>query len=417
MEVAFSSLLQHAAGETIALDCSFVSTDNVEMPTSTEAYLALNLLPKIGPIRVGRLLARFGSPQAILSASPRELSSVPGIGAEMAAQIAGWEDRIDLAEEKRRIAEHGIRLLTLEDPAYPESLKRIHDPPFLLYMKGTITPADAAAVAVVGSRRTTHYGREQAKKLSFQLAKAGFCIVSGLARGIDTAAHEAALAARGRTLAVLGSGIGHVYPPENQSLADRIAENGAVLSEFPVLYVPDKQSFPLRNRIVAGLCQGLLVVEAPAWSGALITANQALEQGRSVFAVPGPIDRPTSEGCHRLIQQGATLVCSADDIVEELGLAINSLPLEFDLEPAAAAPDEDAGIRPAPTTPGPPARQVELSELERRLLAVLEQGDATIDRLAEVASTPPGLASAALLQLEMKRLVKQLPGKTFSKAG
>lgn len=385
------------------------------MLTATEAYLALNLLPKIGPIRVRRLMGRFGAPQAILAAGVRELAGVPGIGAEMAAQIAGWEDRIDLPEEKRRIADHGIRLLTLDDSDYPESLRQIHDPPFLLYMKGSIRPGDAAAVAVVGSRRTTHYGREQAKRLSFQLAKAGFTIVSGLARGIDTAAHEAALAAGGRTLAVLGSGIGHVYPPENQGLADRIAERGAVLSEFPVLYVPDKQSFPLRNRIVAGLCQGLLVVEAPAWSGALITANQALEQGRAVFAVPGPIDRPTSEGCHRLIQQGATLVCSAEDVVEELGLAINTLPLDFGTEtdPAPAPSGKDA----APGMPATPARHLELSEMERLLLDRLGEGDATIDLLAEAAGIPPGLASAALLQLEMKRLVRQRPGKTFSKAG
>ncbi len=393
------------------------------MLNATEAYLALNLLPKIGPIRVRRLMERFASPQSILSASIRELSLVPGIGSEMASQIFGWEDRIDLVEEKRRIAEHGIRLLTLDDSTYPEALRQIHDPPFLLYMKGTITPADAAAVAVVGSRRTTHYGREQAKKLSFQLAKAGFTIVSGLARGIDTAAHEASLAAGGRTLAVLGSGIGNVYPPENQSLADRIAEHGAVLSEFPVLYVPDKQSFPLRNRIVAGLCQGLLVVEAPAWSGALITANQALEQGRSVFAVPGPIDRPTSEGCHRLIQQGATLVCSAEDVVEELGLAINTLPLDYgEGKTQGTAENSSSGERAslhnkAESPPQTPVRQIELSDLERRMLDRLEQGNATIDDLAAAGGTHAGLASAALLQLEMKRLVRQLPGKTFAKAG
>lgn len=379
------------------------------MLTATESYLALNLLPNIGPIRVRRLLERLGSPQAILAAPLRDLLAVPGIGEEMASHIADWENRIDLAEERCRIADHGISLLTLDDPSYPAALRTIHDPPFLLYMKGTITPADAASVGVVGSRRTTHYGREQAKKLSFQLARAGFTIVSGLARGIDTAAHEAALAAGGRTLAVLGSGIGNVYPPENQALADRIAESGAVLSEFPVLYVPDKQSFPLRNRIVAGLSQGLLVVEAPAWSGALITANSALEQGRSVFAVPGPIDRPTSEGCHRLIQQGAKLVCSAEDVVDELGLEINSLPLDF----SAPASENSPSGSDAP----PPARHVELSELERCLLDQLADGDATLDRLAETVTAPPGRLAAALLQLEMKRLVRQLPGKTFSKAG
>ena len=377
------------------------------MISATEAYLALNLLPNIGPIRVRRLLERFDKPESILAAGVPELLSVPGIGEEMATQIADWENRVDLGEELRRIADHGITLLSQDDPLYPVALHRIHDPPFLLYMRGALTPADAASVAVVGSRRMTHYGREQARKFSFQLARAGFTIVSGLARGIDTAAHEAALAAGGRTIAVLGSGIGHLYPPENQALADRIAEQGAVLSEYPVLYVPDKQSFPLRNRIVAGLSSGLLVVEAPARSGALITANQALEQGRSVFAIPGPIDRPSSEGCHRLIQQGASLVCSAEDVIEELGSGINTLPLQYD------SPTQD-DVSPSPPTP---QRQIDLSELEERLVRELALGDATIDALAEALGVAAGRIGAALLQLEMKCLVRQLPGKYFSKAG
>jgi DNA processing protein len=373
--------------------------------TSKEAFLALNLLPRIGPIRVRRLLERFDRPQAILTAKRNELLDVPGIGEEMADHLTDWENRIDLEEEKRRIADHGITLLTLDDEEYPPALRTIHDPPFLLYIRGHITPADTAAIGVVGSRRTTHYGKEQAKKLSFQLAKAGFCIVSGLARGIDTAAHEAALAAEGRTLAVLGSGIGNVYPPENQALADRIAENGAVISEFPVLYVPDKQSFPLRNRIVAGISQGLLVVEAPVRSGSLITANQALEQGRTVFAVPGPIDRPTSEGCHRLIQQGATLVCSAQDIIDELGLEINQLALDFTSERCDPSDERNAV----------PRRQPDLSDGEKLVLAALEPGDSTIDALAEATGLPAGKVSATLLQLELKSLVKQLPGKYFTK--
>ncbi len=388
-------------------DCSNVPVYYNDAMTSKDAFLALNLLPGIGPIRVRRLLERFERPENILNASAKTLAEVPGIGGEMACQIHTWQDRIDLPEEQRRIADHGIILVTVDDASYPAALRTIHDPPFLLYVKGTLTAADAAAIGVVGSRRTTHYGREQAKKLSFQLARAGFCIVSGLARGIDTAAHEAALAAGGRTLAVLGSGIGNIYPPENQALAGRIAENGAVISEFPVLYVPDKQSFPLRNRIVAGLSRGLLVVEAPARSGALITANQALEQGRSVFAVPGPIDRLSSEGCHRLIQQGATLVCSAQDVIDELGLEINSLALDF-------SRDEERVLQNATDKP---SRSITLSETERQILMELEQGDATIDSLAESTTLPAGRVSATLLQLELKRLVKQLPGKYFTKAG
>lgn len=373
--------------------------------TSKEAFLALNLLPRIGPIRVRRLLERFDRPQAILSAKRNELVSVPGIGEEMADQLTDWENRIDLAEEQRRISDHGISLLTLDDEDYPPALRTIYDPPFLLYIKGRIIPADRAAIGVVGSRRTTHYGREQAKKLSFQLAKAGFSIVSGLARGIDTAAHEAALAANGRTLAVLGSGIGNVYPPENQALADRIAEHGAVISEFPVLYVPDKQSFPLRNRIVAGISRGLLVVEAPVRSGSLITANQALEQGRTVFAVPGPIDRPTSEGCHRLIQQGAKLVCSAQDIIDELDLEIGFLALD----------DTPRAKGNSPGTIAEPRREPILSEGERLILTELADGDSTIDTLVTATGMPAGKVSATLLQLELKSLVKQLPGKYFTK--
>lgn len=368
--------------------------------TSKDAFLVLNLLPRIGPVRVRRLLEQFGRPEEILSASESDLQAVAGIGREMAGQIRGWEDLVDLEEEKRRMTDRGIVALTIEEENYPPALREIHDPPFLLYMKGALRPSDAAAVGVVGSRRTTHYGTEQARKLSFQLARAGFCIVSGLARGIDTAAHEAALAAEGRTVAVLGSGIGNVYPPENQALADRIAENGAVISEFPVLYVPDKQSFPLRNRIVAGMSQGLLVVEAPARSGALITANQALEQGRTVFAVPGPIDRPTSEGCHRLIRQGAVLVCGAQDVVDELSAGLNTLALDFSDEATATEPAR---------------RTVETSPTEDAILVELEGRELTIDALAEATGVPPREVGTCLMRLEMKRAVKQLPGKYFVK--
>lgn len=368
---------------------------------STEAYLALNLLPKIGPIRVRRMLEQFQTPERILSANRSDLRKVPGIGEEMADQIADWENQIDLEEEKRRISSHDIQLVTLEDDEYPSSLREIHDPPFLLYVKGRLLPRDTQAIGVVGSRRTTHYGKEQARKLSFQLARAGLTIVSGLARGIDTAAHEAALAANGRTVAVLGSGIGNLYPPENQALAEQISKgNGAVISEFPVLYVPDKQSFPLRNRIVSGMSRGLLVVEAPARSGSLITANQALEQGRTVFAVPGPIDRPTSEGCNRLIQQGALLVCGARDILDEIDTGFSELSLDF------SGPEEDEAE---------PGQGAGLSNSERAILRELEGGEQTIDHLSEATGLPAPTLSVALLQLEMRGRIRQLPGKYFTK--
>ena len=270
--------------------------------TERESYLAFNLLPGIGPIRVRRLLDVFGTPQAVLAADRNNLLKVDGIGEDTANRIVRWESAIDLKREKRRIREEGLKLAIPSDEHYPTSLKNTHDPPLALYVKGKLLPSDRHAVAIVGSRRTTHYGIECARKFGFQLAHAGLTVVSGLARGIDTAAHEGALAAHGRTIAVLGSGLGKLYPPENQVLADRIAESGAVVSEFPIDFPGDKQSFPLRNRIVAGWCFGVLVVEAPTRSGALITANQAAEIGRSVYAIPGPIDRPTSQGTNRLIQ-------------------------------------------------------------------------------------------------------------------
>lgn len=369
--------------------------------TRLEAYIALNLLPRIGPIRVQRLLAQFGEPERILSATLSELKSVPGIGPEMAESIRDWENQVDVAEEQRRMQEHGIGAITVEDESYPPALREIHDPPHLLYIKGEILEQDRHAIAVVGSRRVSHYGREAARRLSFQLAHAGVTIVSGLARGIDTAAHEAALAAGGRTIAVLGSGIGHLYPPENAALADKIAENGAVLSEFPVLYVPDRQSFPLRNRIVSGMSQGILVVEAPARSGALITANQAMEQGRNVYAVPGPIDRPTSEGCNRLIQDGAKLVIDSRDVLDEMELLNPPQPRQSEL-----------GLADSAENSGPP-----LDAAEQAVLDAIGDDELPIDTIIDQASLPSAVVSATLLKLEMKRRVKQLPGKYFVKLG
>jgi DNA processing protein len=273
--------------------------------TRTEAYLALNLLPKIGPVRVRRLLEVFGSPERILTAKSREILDVEGFGVDLAETVAGWESRIDLSRELRRIKEEGLSLITLEDALYPKLLKRIYDPPTVLYVRGQLTERDQNALAIVGSRHTTQYGLATSKKIAFQLAYAGYTVISGLARGIDTAAHEGALASKGRTVAVIGAGLGKLYPPENAALAERIAQQGAVVSEFPVDYPPDRQSFPLRNRIVSGWSCGVIVTEAPSRSGALITAQQAAEQGRTVYAVPGNIVRPSSHGCNRLIQEGA----------------------------------------------------------------------------------------------------------------
>jgi DNA processing protein len=368
--------------------------------TEREALIALNMLPRIGPIRVSRLISRFGSAAGVLAAPESRLRSIEGIGNETGAIIHRWEDHTDLAREISDTAERGIEILTPEDELWPAPLREIPDAPVVLYVWGTLEDRDRHALAVVGSRRTTHYGRDCAHKLSFQLAGAGFTIISGLARGIDTAAHEGALAAQGRTVAVLGSGLAKVYPPENMALAQKIADgHGALVSEFPLLTSPDQQTFPQRNRIVAGWCSGLLVIECPRRSGALITANLANEYGRQVYAVPGPIDRPSSEGCNTLIRNGAPLVSDGSQILDDL----SQLPLQPSHGIAAPTPE-----------PSAPAPQATHTEDETLIHQHLGHEEWPIDKIVESTGLPAQQISACLLQLEMKQLVKQLPGSIFT---
>ena len=284
---------------------------------SREAHVALNLIEGVGPVRVRQLLEHFGDAPAILAASRNQLLQVGGIGDDTANAIADWEKSVDLANELKRIADSGCRIVIQSDVEYPASLREIYDPPIVLYVKGALTAKDRNAVAMVGSRQTTHYGIETARKLAYQLAYVGVTVVSGGARGIDTAAHQGALAAKGRTVCILGTGLSIVFPPENKDLFDRIAENGAVITQFPFNRNGDKQSFAIRNRIVAGMTLGTVVVEADLHSGALITANFATEYGRQVFAVPGRIDSPRSKGCHDLIKKGAKLCEGAEDVLSE----------------------------------------------------------------------------------------------------
>ncbi len=261
---------------------------------SREALVALNLIEHVGPVRVRQLLECFGEAPAILKASRQQLLRVHGIGEETAQAIASWEKTIDLDGELERITDFGCRILTQADEDYPELLRQIYDPPIVLYVSGQLTSKDKNAVAMVGSRQTTHYGLEAARKLAYQLAYVGVTVVSGAARGIDTASHQGALSAKGRTVAVLGTGINIIFPPENRELFERIAANGAVITQFPFNRQADKQSFPIRNRIVAGMTLGTVVVEANLTSGALITSHFATEYGRQIFAVPGRIDSPRS---------------------------------------------------------------------------------------------------------------------------
>src|SRR2546421_9113681 len=364
---------------------------------STEACIALNMLPTVGPVRLRKLLQVFKEPPAILAAKRTELRNVEGIGGEVADQISNWESIVDRPAELTRVKDFGATVITQGSPSYPKPLREIHAPPILLYVWGELQERDQHALGIIGSRRTTHYGSEAAKKLAYQLAYAGLTVISGLARGIDTAAHQGALAAKGRTNAVIGSGLSKLYPPENRALAEKISNgSGAVVSEFSMEIEPDRQTFPMRNRIISGWSHGILVVEAGLNSGALITASQALEQGRSVYAVPGHINAPSAMGSNRLIQQGAKLVMDASDILDDLQILLPE-----------AKPSAEAAARPLPS----------LSEEERRVYDAIEPTETSIDDITEKTHLSSATVSSTLLQLELKRLVKQLPGKYFVKLG
>jgi DNA processing protein len=364
---------------------------------SREALVALNLIEGVGPVRLRQLLEAFGDAPSILRASKQQLLQARNIGEETAEAISNWEKTVDLSAELKRIADFGCRIVIQADPEYPELLRQIYDPPIVLYVKGDLLTKDKNAVAMVGSRMTTHYGTEVARKLAYQMAYVGVTVVSGGARGIDSAAHQGALTAKGRTIAVLGTGINLVTPPENAELFERIAASGAVITQFPFNRPPDKQSFPIRNRIVAGMTLGTIVVEANMTSGALITANFAVEYGRQVFAVPGRIDSPRSKGCHELIKKGAKLCESAEDVLSEFEYL-------FPASNRPAAPSE-TGVLPA----------IELSDNEQKVFDALDHEESNIDEIIRHSALPSSAVSVALLSLEMKRLIRQLPGKIFVK--
>jgi len=363
---------------------------------SREAFIALNMIEGIGPVRARSLLEHFGDAPKILAASKTALLRVRNIGEDIAERIVAWEKTVDLAGELKRISDFHCHVLISADENYPPLLREIYDPPLVLYVKGALTPKDKNGVAIVGSRMTTHYGIETARKLAYQLAYVGVTVVSGGARGIDTAAHQGALSGKGRTIAVLGTGINLVAPPENAEVFERIAASGAVITQFPFNRPADKQSFPIRNRIVAGMTLGTVVVEANLTSGSLITANFATEYGRQVFAVPGRIDSPRSKGCHDLIKKGAKLCEGVEDILSEF---------EY-LFPTSNRPMtvNETGVLPA----------LDLNENEQVIFGIVKLAEETsIDEIIRASGLPSSAVNVALFSLEMKRLVKQLPGKLF----
>ncbi|MFQ5626315.1 MAG: DNA-processing protein DprA [Methyloligellaceae bacterium] len=321
---------------------------------------------------------------------------LPGLSEKLAAvrQSRAFSDELARLQKER------LTVLSILDPRYPRSLRWIPDPPLVLYVRGSLEAEDTLAVAVVGSRKPSHYGRLMAQRLSAALVRHGFTVVSGLARGIDSQAHQSALQAGGRTVAVLGSGINVVYPPENRRLYDAICSAGAVLSEFPLDTKPDRWNFPRRNRIISGLALGTLVVEATARSGALHTARHALEQGREVFAVPGRIDMPNSRGTHSLIKHGAKLVEGIDDILAEFPETVHDSAIRERTRPEAAA-----------AAPSP----ADLSADEARVLEQMQPEETHIDAVIQASQLPAHVVASILVTLELRGLVRQFPGKFFAR--
>ncbi len=355
--------------------------------------LRLVLVEGVGPRTRQGLMRKFGSARAVLAAAGSELRAVEGVGPKLMEKILAAGEAIDVEEELALCRRHGIDILIESDPRYPRMLREIHDPPGVLFVRGKLAPQDALAVGIVGTRHATQYGLRQAERLSGSLARAGLTIVSGLARGIDAAAHRGALQAGGRTIGVLASGVLNIYPPEHDKLAAEVAACGALLSEQPARSAPLAGTFPQRNRLISGLSLGVIVVEAAERSGALITARHAMEQGREVFAVPGNADSRASRGCHRLIRDGAKLIETADDVLEELGPLVE------------AAPGGDGQVVHHPA-------ELLLNETERQVLAAVASEPTSIDHVVVAAGLPVASVLSTLSVLEIRRLVRRLSGST-----
>jgi DNA processing protein len=355
-------------------------------------WLALHLIPGLGNMAFRSLLDRFGDPAEVFRAKLADLAQVEGLRKQVAQRILERAFSQDPQKVLRDVEKLGARVVIFSDPAYPEPLREIHDPPMVLYIKGAAIPGKATFVAMVGSRTSTPYGVKTAESLAQGLARRGLGIVSGLARGIDSAAHWGCIEGRGFSVGVLGTGIDVVYPPSNKKLFDIMGEKGAVITEFPPETPPEPKNFPIRNRLISGLSRGVIVVEATMKSGSLITASMALEQGREVFAVPGSVHSFKSKGCHFLIKQGAKLVENADDVLDDLGLNYTY------------AAKKDSYAEP----PLPP-----MEDNEKKVYDLIGDYPVHIDDIVREGNMEPGTASAVLMRMELKGIIRQLPGKLF----
>jgi len=376
-------------------------------------WLRLLLVPGVGTAHFIRLLARFHTPTEVLRASEGALREV--VGPTLSQRIAQYTDTADLDRQERLMDEFGVGLITLEDPGYPVRLAEIYDPPLALFIRGELHQEDDTCVAVVGTRRATPYGIRMAETFGRELGSHGVTVVSGMALGIDTAAHRGAIEGGGRTIAVLGCGADVVYPPQNAELMQEIIKRGCVLTQFPMGAKPSAGHFPYRNRIISGMTLGTLVVEAPPDSGALITARQAAEQGREVFAVPGQVGFRNSEGPHALIRDGAKLVETVQDILVEIDLPA-ALRQRISLGPPPAEAVSAAPPPPAVGQPAPKREHAAVSSVEQDILSVLSPNGSFVDEIAAACRISISEALSSLTLLELKGLVRQFSGKRFAPA-
>ena len=402
------------------------------------AHLRWALCDGVGPLLFSRLMVQFGTADAALSASAGALAQIRRVGNKSADKIARARDTVDIEPEIAAASEHAVRILCREDADYPPGLRQIADAPVVLYVKGELRETDAVAIAIVGTRNCSIYGSEQARRFGELLAGAGFTVVSGLARGVDAFAHHGAIDAGGRTLAVMGKGLTEIYPPENEALAHKLLDHGAWISELPMRAEVRRENFPGRNRIIAGMTLGTLVIEAPRRSGALITAKQATEYNREVFALPGRVQEPLAFGTNDLIRRGhAKLTMCLEDILDELGDVGESMrPHETpaaghpqNASPTAAANSgphanphaETASSKTAGDDKHKPRQQKlplhHLSELERRVYDVIPYEPVLQDTVLTASQLPPGEVIAAFTSLELKGLIKRLPGQLVKRSG
>ena len=380
---------------------------NQQNSPNIESWIRLIRADGVGPTTFNKLLKYFGTPQRALGASVAEMARVEGIGVKTAERILRSRDKFNVQHELELAENLGIWIINLEDDRYWPALKKTYDPPPVLYIKGSLERSDNLAIAIVGSRRCSTYGSEQASRFAHMLASAGFTVVSGMARGIDTSAHRGALSANGRTIAVQGCGLTNIFPPENEKLFELIAQSGACISELPLSYEPLAENFPARNRIIAGLSIAVIVVEATPRSGALITAKAAIEQNKEVMAIPGKIDSPVSAGPNRLIKEGARLVDCVEDVMEALGYIGDGLKKHVTTAAQQASRQME--------TPLFSADELNLSENEIVLYNCLGNEAVHIEDMIAQTGLQPGQINASLISLRLKGLIKQLPGNVFKK--